>query len=68
MRDGVTIPYHPATDASYPVSTVGIELAPGESSVLRFSWLGAQAFAGDLKLRSTPLIALHPAAQLDFTC
>ncbi len=67
-RDGATVPYHPATDATYPVSTIGIELAPGESSVLRFSWLGAHAFTGDLELRSTPLIALHPATQLDFTC
>ncbi|MCY7404244.1 MAG: DUF4012 domain-containing protein [Cryobacterium sp.] len=67
-RDGATVPYHPATDATYPVSSIGIELAPGESAVLRFSWLGAQAFTGALELRSTPLIALHAATQLDLGC
>ncbi|WP_159433881.1 DUF4012 domain-containing protein [Cryobacterium flavum] len=58
-RDSVEVPYHPATDATYPVSTIAIELAPGESTVLRFAWLGPEPFAGDLELRSTPLIALH---------
>lgn len=67
-RDGATVPYHPATDATYPVSTISVELAPGESTVLRFNWLGAGPFSGDLRLRSTPLIALHPATQLDFSC
>ncbi|WP_158253295.1 DUF4012 domain-containing protein [Cryobacterium sp. N19] len=67
-RDGATVPYHPATDATFPVSTVGVELAPGESTVLRFNWLGARPFSGALELRSTPLIALHEATQLDFSC
>ena len=67
-RDGATVPYHPATDATYPVSTIGIELAPGESTVLRFSWLGDEPFSGDLDVRSTPLITLHEVTQLDFSC
>ena len=67
-RDGTTTPYHPATDATYPVSTVAIELQPGESTVLRFNWLGPEPFAGDLELRSTPLISLHETRSLEFSC
>jgi hypothetical protein len=67
-RDGAEVPYHPATDAGYPVSTIGIELAPGESTVLRFNWLGPEPFSGELELRSTPLIALHDTASLDWRC
>ncbi|TFD86110.1 DUF4012 domain-containing protein [Cryobacterium serini] len=67
-RDGVEVPYHPAADAGYPVSSIGIELAPGESTVLRFNWLGPEPFTGQLELRSTPLIALNDTASLDFTC
>ncbi|TFD20151.1 DUF4012 domain-containing protein [Cryobacterium sp. TMS1-13-1] len=67
-RDGAEAPYHPATDATYPVSTIAIELAPSESTVLRFNWLGPEPFSGDLELRSTPLIALNDTASLDFSC
>ncbi|TFD26414.1 DUF4012 domain-containing protein [Cryobacterium lyxosi] len=67
-RDGVEVPYHPAADAGYPVSSIGIELAPGESTVLRFNWLGAEPFTGQLELRSTPLIVLNDTASLEFTC
>ncbi|WP_104131764.1 DUF4012 domain-containing protein [Cryobacterium sp. M91] len=67
-RDGAEAPYHPAADATYPVSTIAIELAPGESTVLRFNWLGPEPFSGDLELRSTPLIALNDTASLDFIC
>ncbi|TFC24400.1 DUF4012 domain-containing protein [Cryobacterium sp. TMT1-3] len=67
-RDGAEVPYHPAIDAGYAVSTIGIELAPGESTVLRFNWLGPKPFSGNLELRSTPLIALNETASLDFSC
>ncbi len=67
-RDGATAPYHPATDADHPVSTIGVELAPGESAVLRFTWLGPKVFTGQLELRSTPLIALTPPTELEFSC
>ncbi|WP_105033681.1 DUF4012 domain-containing protein [Cryobacterium aureum] len=67
-RDGVEVPYHPAADAGYPVSSIGIELAPGESTVLRFNWLGPSPFTGDIELRSTPLIALNEPTSLDLRC
>ncbi|MDJ0376945.1 DUF4012 domain-containing protein [Cryobacterium sp. PH31-L1] len=67
-RDGVEAEYHPAADAGYPVSTIGVELAPGESTVLHFTWLGPAPFTGNLELRSTPMIALHDTTSLDFSC
>ncbi|TFD13495.1 DUF4012 domain-containing protein [Cryobacterium sp. TMT1-2-2] len=67
-RDGAEVPYHPAADAGYPVSSIGIELAPGGSTVLRFNWLGPEPFTGKIELRSTPLIALNEPTSLDFNC
>jgi hypothetical protein len=67
-RDHVVTPYTPGTDGTYPVTSIDFELAPGESTVLRFDWLGPEPFSGDLELRSTPLIALHETGSLDFNC
>lgn len=67
-RDGVAIPYHPAADSGYPVSSIAIDLAPGESTVLRFDWLGAEPFNGALEVRSTPLISLNETQTLPMTC
>ena len=53
-RDGAAIPYHPATDSTYPVSAASVELSPGESTVLHFGWLGEKPFAGDLLTQVTP--------------
>jgi hypothetical protein len=68
LRDDADVPYHPATDATYPVSTIAVELAPGESTVLSFDWLGAEPFDGDLEVQSTPLIHLPETETLDFSC
>ncbi|TFB71828.1 DUF4012 domain-containing protein [Cryobacterium glaciale] len=67
-RDGVAVPYHPAADSGYPVSSIAIDLAPGESTVLRFDWLGAEPFNGALEVRSTPLISLNETQTLPMTC
>ncbi|KGJ72369.1 hypothetical protein GY21_15860 [Cryobacterium roopkundense] len=67
-RDGAVVPYHPATDGGYPVSTLDVELAPGESTVLRFEWLGAEPFDGDLTVQSTPLINLPETQELAARC
>lgn len=68
LRDGAEAPYHPATDATYPVSTIAVELAPGESTVLSFDWLGAEPFDGELAVQSTPIIHLPETETLDFSC
>ncbi|WP_104083268.1 DUF4012 domain-containing protein [Cryobacterium sp. Y11] len=67
-RDGVDAPYTPGTDAMYPVSSIVVELAPGDSTVLRFDWLGPEPFTGELALRSTPLIELHETGSLNLRC
>ena len=67
-RDGKTIPYHPAMDANYPVSTLDVELAPGESAVVRFLWLGSQPFSGNLEIQNTPIIHLPETEALDYSC
>jgi hypothetical protein len=67
-RDGAVVGYHPTTDSGYPVSTTSVELAPGESTVLQFGWLGAEAFAGKLVTQATPVINLHETSQLALTC
>jgi hypothetical protein len=67
-RDGVTVPYLPATDAAHPVSTLTVELAPGESSTVRFSWLGEKPFDGALELQMTPVIHRNETIKLDTPC
>ncbi|TFD80210.1 DUF4012 domain-containing protein [Cryobacterium psychrophilum] len=67
-RDGAEISYHPATDEGYPVSSIDVELAPGESTVLHFGWLGAEPFDGLLNIQSTPLINLPKTTELTVTC
>lgn len=67
-RDGIVVGYHPATDSGYPVSGIGIELAPGETTTIRFSWLGLAAFDGDLELQMTPLIHRNETKKLEITC
>jgi hypothetical protein len=67
-RDGAAVGYHPATDSTHPVSLVSVELAPGETTVLTFGWLGPKAFAGELVIQSTPVIHRHETAELALTC
>jgi hypothetical protein len=67
-RDGAEVPYLPATDSTYPLSHLTIELAPGESSVLRFSWLGETPFDGSLQLQMTPVIHRNETIKLDTPC
>ncbi|WP_035880512.1 DUF4012 domain-containing protein, partial [Cryobacterium sp. MLB-32] len=67
-RDGAEVGYHPATDEGYPVSSLDVELAPGESTVLHFKWLGAEPFDGELFVQSTPLISLPETTVLTVGC
>jgi hypothetical protein len=67
-QDGNTVPYLPATDATHPVSTITVELAPGASSTVRFNWLGAEPFGGALELQMTPVIHGNETLELDAAC
>jgi hypothetical protein len=67
-QDGNAVPYLPATDATHPVSKLTVELAPGETSTVRFSWLGAKPFNGALELQMTPVIHRNETIKLDTPC
>jgi len=68
-RDGNSeVGFHPATDANYPVSSLPVELAPGESTTIRFTWLGEQAFDGDIEMQMTPVIHRNETEKLDIAC
>jgi len=62
------IPYHPASDAGYPVSQVSVELAPGESSTTRFYLLGADAERGKLEAVHTPVLNLLESRHVEVGC
>jgi hypothetical protein len=67
-QDGQNVPYLPAADDGYQVSAATVELAPGQSTVLRYDWLGAAPFAGEVELRSTPLIHRNETQRLEMAC
>jgi hypothetical protein len=55
-RDGGRMPYQGATDDGYGVSKVEVELAPGESTVLDFQFLGDVAATRPVTVQHTPLV------------
>jgi len=67
-RDGKEVGYHPAADATYPVSSISIELAPGETTTVRFNWLGEAPFGGALELQTTPVIHSNETQKLEIAC
>jgi hypothetical protein len=67
-RDGAAVAYHPATDSTYPVSTAGVELAPGESTVLHYAWLGDQPFSGELVAQATPGVNRNETRMMKTGC
>ena len=67
-KDDSIVPYHPATDSSYPVSAITVELAPGESTVLHFGWLGLEPSSAPIVAQLTPVIHLNKTRELDLGC
>ncbi|WP_167550817.1 DUF4012 domain-containing protein [Cryobacterium arcticum] len=67
-RDGQAAPYLPASDEGFQVSALTVELAPGQSTVIRYNWLGTAPFDGDLELQMTPVIHRNETKKLDMTC
>jgi hypothetical protein len=67
-RDGDETPFHPTSLNGYPVSAVSVELAPEESTVLRFKWLGDKPFQGELGAEITPQINTNATQQVEMTC
>ncbi|MBB5642374.1 DUF4012 domain-containing protein [Cryobacterium roopkundense] len=64
-RDGAVVGYHPTTDsaypagATYPVSSLDVELAPGQSTALSFGWLGVDEAPELVVTEITPAIHLE---------
>lgn len=67
-RDGTETGYHPATDSTYPVSQASVELAPGESTVLHYSWLGGAPSNGRLLAETTPVMRAHETSTITVDC
>jgi hypothetical protein len=67
-QDGQEILYLPTTDEAYPVSAATVELAPGQSTVLRYDWLGLAPFHGEVELKMTPVIHRNETMKLEMHC
>jgi hypothetical protein len=67
-RDGTTTGAQTTTDSGYSVSNVSVELAPGESTTLRFEWLGDKEFDGKLVALGTPSVRTHEPQKPNFSC
>jgi hypothetical protein len=67
-RNGEAVPHRPATDATYPLTSIEVELAPGESTALQFSFLGVGPFSGNIELQMTPVIHRNETLKLDTGC
>jgi len=67
-RDGVEFPHHPTTDSGYPVSSVGIELAPGESTTFTSSFLARTAQHKEIVIQKTPEINIIPVREVEISC
>lgn len=67
-RDGVDTPYQPTSDSGYPVSVVPIELAPGQSTELYFTWAAPKRSTGELVAHITPVINVEETAKIRVRC
>ncbi|MDH6235817.1 DUF4012 domain-containing protein [Cryobacterium sp. CG_9.6] len=67
-RDGQPVDHNQSTDGGYPVTTVGVELVPGESAVLNFGYLGDEEFDGTLLAVGTPIITSQTPTMLTSIC
>jgi Protein of unknown function (DUF4012) len=68
IRDGQAAPAQTTTDSGYAVSNVAAELAPGQSTTLRFEWLGAARFDGSVLVQGTPSVSSHEATFAPLDC
>jgi hypothetical protein len=68
LRDGQAADYHPASDSGYTLSKLQVELAPGESTVLEFQFLGGDAESKKMVVDHTPLIYSLETSTVEFAC
>jgi hypothetical protein len=55
-RDGKPVSVLPATNAGYPLAQYQVVVAPGQSTVVEFQFLGSRPFSGMLSAQTTPTI------------
>jgi hypothetical protein len=67
-QDGQKVPFHPATDHGHQVSSLSVELSPGQSTVLTYGWLGDSSTQKDINLQMTPVIHRNETIKLDTPC
>jgi len=67
-KDGVNLPAQFTTDSGYPVSAVGIELAPGESTTFISSFLAEAAGLDAIVIQKTPEVNIFPVGKVDLSC
>jgi Protein of unknown function (DUF4012) len=67
-RDGDATPAQTTTDSGYSVSNVSADLAPGQSTTLRFEWLGAKQFEGAVLVHGTPSVRNHDTRTAPMSC
>jgi len=67
-RDGMDLPSHVTTDSGYPVSAIGIELAPGESTTFIASFLAENVGTDTIVIQKTPEVNIFPVGKVDLSC
>jgi hypothetical protein len=67
-RDGAAVAYQPSTELGYGVSKVEIELAPGDSTVLDFQFLGDKPQSKAVSVQHTPFVYGLETKALEVDC
>ncbi|WP_374947013.1 DUF4012 domain-containing protein [Agreia sp.] len=68
LRDKSEVGYHPTSDSGYTLSNLQVELAPGESTVLEFQFLGGDAQPKKMVVEHTPLVYSLGTSNIDLGC
>jgi hypothetical protein len=63
LQDGKPATYQPALDGWYPVNRVTTELAPGQTTTVKFGWRGMKPSDAVGSIETTPTILHHPVTQ-----
>jgi hypothetical protein len=67
-RDGVEFAHHSTTDSGYPVSAISVELAPGQSTTIVSSFLGAERSNAQIVIQKTPEVNISTVGKVDLSC
>jgi hypothetical protein len=70
-RDGSVEASHSAQDSGMPVTQFSVDLAPGQSTILLFGFLGAAGESAQPStelLQTTPFINMNETSELSLTC